>query len=135
MNFLRLDDDSLRKVMSYLSFKDHFNLVFVDQRFENVVYTACKYIHVKLTVRDLRDQEEPDEPNLDHSFYRLITGKADDDYTRKYQIFNWVEKLHLEYKIEEPIDLSFMGRLKELNLNLTRGNRRDVRLEPFRDRF
>lgn len=121
MDFLRLDDDSLRKVMSYLSFKDHFNLVFVDQRFENVVYTACKYIHVKLTVRDLQGQPEPAEPNLDYSFYRLITDKADDEFVRKYAIFNFVEKLHLEYKIEEPIDLSFMSRLKELNLNLTRG--------------
>lgn len=121
MNITELDDDSLRKMMSYLSFKDHFNLVLVDQRFENVVYTACKYIYVKLTVRDLTDQLEPEETNLDFAFFRLITGRADEEFLKKYQIFNYIEKLNLEYKINEPIDLSFMGRLKELNLNLTRG--------------
>ena len=124
MDFTSLDDDSLRKVFSYLSFKDHFNLCTIDPRFENVVYTACKYIYVKLTVRDPVDQStsaESDEPTLESVFYRLITNKADDKFKEKYQIFNFVEKLQLQYKIDEPIDLSFMVRLKELNLNFTAG--------------
>lgn len=121
MNFIRLDDDCLRKIFSYLSFKDHFNLVHVDPRFENVIYTACKYIHVKQIVKDPTSDPDQNELSLENVFYKLITGKADDEFKQKFMIFNYVEKLYLEYKLNEPIDLSFMARLKELNLRLTKG--------------